>query len=387
MASGYRPRVPVPRDEPGGAAPGAILDRVTGTDQDPTATLDSAARDAAGSEVPATAPVSPAVPGGAATGAQPAIDPDAQPATEPATTPERRARRRSGRLRARRRRLGRALRLWATGPGGRFVVPTLAVLVLLAGVALGGRYLVPAVAPRALTQPSQAPTRSDTGSLPSQAPDDLSPGAGPQATDSADPDASPTANARPQDTLAAWASRMSPVVGVPTLALKAYGFAQLRAQQTLPGCHLTWTTLAGIGKIESDHGRAGGAFLLADGRALPPIIGPPLDGTNGNILVKDTDQGLLDGDPVYDRAVGPMQFIPDTWSKYRVDADDDGVSDPNDINDAALAAADYLCAGGRNLSDGPSWWSAVLSYNAVRAYAVDVFNAANDYGMKSRTVA
>jgi membrane-bound lytic murein transglycosylase B len=350
---------------------------VTGTDQDPTATLDAA-------------PVSPAVPvGEAPTDAEPIADPDTPIGDEPAATPERRTRRRSRRAHARdrRRRAGRAVRRWATGPGGRFVLPTLAILGLLAAAAVGGRYLVPAVAPAVVAQPSDAPTRSDVGTAPSQAPDDTGPSIDPQPTDSADPGASPSASARPQDTLAAWAARMSPVVGVPQIALQAYGFAQLRAQQTLPGCHLTWTTLAGIGKIESDHGREGGAFVLPDGRALPPIVGAPLDGTGGRALVKDTDHGLLDGDPVYDRAVGPMQFIPDTWGKYQVDADGDGVSDPNDINDASLAAADYLCAGGRNLSDGPSWWSAVLSYNAVRAYAVDVFNAANDYGTKSRTVA
>jgi Transglycosylase SLT domain len=368
---------------------------VTGTDQDPTATLDSAAPDPAAPDPAAPtdpagpldeAPVSPAVPAdAAATDAEPAADPDAPTGEEPAATPVRRARPKRRRTR-RRRRVGRTLRRWATGPGGRFVLPTLAVLVLLAGVAIGGRYLAPAVSPTPVAAvPSQAPAGSDANS-PSQAPDD-GPSIDPQPTDSADPNASPTANARPQDTLAAWAARMSPVVGVPPIALQAYGFAQLRAQQTLPGCHLTWTTLAGIGKIESDHGREGGAFLLPDGRALPPIIGAPLDGTGGRALVKDTDHGLLDGDPVYDRAVGPMQFIPDTWNKYQVDADGDGVSDPNDINDASLAAADYLCAGGRNLSDGPSWWSAVLSYNAVRAYAMDVFNAANDYGQKSRTVA
>ena len=267
------------------------------------------------------------------------------------------------------------------------MLPTLAVLLLLAGVTIGGRYLAPAVAPAPVAaEPSQAPAGSDASAAPSQAPDD-GPSIAPQPTDGADPNASPTPNARPQDTLAAWAARMSPVVGVSPIALQAYGFAQLRAQQTLPGCHLTWTTLAGIGKVESGHGREGGAFLLPDGRSLPPIIGAALDGTGGRALVKDTDHGVLDGDPVYDRAVGPMQFIPDTWNKYQVDADGDGVSDPNDINDASLAAADYLCAGGRNLSDGPSWWSAVLSYNAVRAYAMDVFNAANDYGLKSRTVA
>jgi membrane-bound lytic murein transglycosylase B len=79
-----------------------------------------------------------------------------------------------------------------------------------------------------------------------------------------------------------------------------------------------------------------------------------------------------------------MQFIPSTWNKYAADADGDGVADINNINDAALAAAHYLCAGNRNLSLPGDWWAAILSYNAVQAYAQDVFNAANDYGVRSR---
>jgi membrane-bound lytic murein transglycosylase B len=263
----------------------------------------------------------------------------------------------------------------------------LALVVLLTGTAAAGRYLVPATAPvPAAVAPSPAPSQIDVNTLPVPAPTAVDPTLGPTPSSSGEPSAAPSF-ARPQDTLAVWAGRMSPATGIPVIALQAYGYAQLRAQQTQPNCRLSWTTLAGIGEVESDHGRAQGAFLGPDGRALPPIIGAALDGTDGRALIRDTDHGLLDGDPVYDHAVGPMQFIPDTWSKYQVDADGDGTSDPNDINDAALAAADYLCAGNRDLSDAPSWWSAVLSYNAVRAYAMNVFNAANDYGTRSRTVA
>jgi membrane-bound lytic murein transglycosylase B len=263
-----------------------------------------------------------------------------------------------------------------------------AIACLLAGTASAGRYLVPAIAPAPLAaNPSAAPRQIDVNSLPSVAPTGADPALGPQPSGSDQPNGAPTGPTRPQDSLAAWATKLSPTVGVPVIALQAYGYAQLRTQEALPGCHLSWTTLAGIGKIESDHGRAGGAYLLPDGRALPPIIGAALDGTGNRALVKDTDHGLLDGDPIYDRAVGPMQFIPSTWKTWQVDADDDGVADPNDINDAAMAAADYLCSNGRDLADGASWWSAVLSYNAVQAYAMDVFKAANDYGVRSRTVA
>jgi membrane-bound lytic murein transglycosylase B len=124
--------------------------------------------------------------------------------------------------------------------------------------------------------------------------------------------------------------------------------------------------------------------LNTDGSVQPPIYGLPLDGKGGRQLIRDTDQGTIDGDSQFDRAVGPLQFIPSTWKQMQVDADNSGSSDPNDIDDAALAAGLYLCQGGRDLARADSWWDAILSYNAVRPYAQKVFDAANDYGQRSR---
>ena len=45
-----------------------------------------------------------------------------------------------------------------------------------------------------------------------------------------------------------------------------------------------------------------------------------------------------------------MQFIPSTWAVVGVDADGDGERNPQDIDDAALAAAVYLCSGNEDLS-------------------------------------
>jgi membrane-bound lytic murein transglycosylase B len=190
---------------------------------------------------------------------------------------------------------------------------------------------------------------------------------------------------RPADALAGWAAQVSAKAGISTTALQAYGYAELVVTQNIPSCQLSWTTLAAIGKIESGHGTAGGATLTSTGLAFPHIIGLPLDGQGGRQRITDTDDGQLDGDPVYDRAVGPMQFIPTTWNSSGVDADNDGVKDPHDIFDAALAAANYLCGDGRNLSVAGDWWRAIYSYNDVQQYAEDVFNAANDYGRRSRT--
>ncbi|MET8066419.1 lytic murein transglycosylase, partial [Micromonospora sp. NPDC005313] len=191
---------------------------------------------------------------------------------------------------------------------------------------------------------------------------------------------------RPADALAGWAQRVSAVTGVPVVALQAYAYAELALAQTNRGCQLSWTTLAAIGYVESRHGAANGATLQADGRALPEIKGQPLDGQGGRSRIPDTDQGLLDGDRVFDRALGPMQFIPTTWQEIGADADGDGVKNPHDIDDAALAAGLYLCKGGRNMTIPGDWWSAILSYNDVRRYAQAVFDKADEYGRLSRNV-
>jgi membrane-bound lytic murein transglycosylase B len=101
--------------------------------------------------------------------------------------------------------------------------------------------------------------------------------------------------------------------GIPRTALDAYENAAKRAGAQYPNCHLPWPLLAGIGRVESDHGRFAGAVLYSDGTSSHPILGIPLDGSR-SATITDTDRGALDGDKVYDRAVGPMQFIPSTWS-------------------------------------------------------------------------
>lgn len=184
--------------------------------------------------------------------------------------------------------------------------------------------------------------------------------------------------------LASWVTRIAAATGIPDRALQAYAQADLRLATEHPGCHLNWTTLAGIGSVESNHGRHAGASVAQNGRVTPPILGPPLDGSGGNKAIRDTDGGALDGDRVWDRAVGPMQFIPSTWARWGVRASGDGAApDPQNIDDATLAAARYLCAGGQDLTTGTGWWQAVLSYNNTTEYGQLVFGAAQRYSQAS----
>jgi membrane-bound lytic murein transglycosylase B len=285
-------------------------------------------------------------------------------------------------------RLARAVRAWSRGPNGQLTLPALLLLALVTATGVAGYVLIPVTA-RAPRPPAADVTVAVTAT--SGVPDLAQPApTAPALTFGPTRSPAPTppvtvARGRPGDVLAAWAQQTGAKVGVPPIAMQAYGYAELVLAQTTPACHLTWTTLAAIGYVESNHGSANGATLRADGQSVPPIIGDPLDGKGGRQLVLDTDRGQLDGDTTYDRAIGPMQFIPSTWRTYGVDADNDGVKNPQNINDAALAAANYLCSGGRNLSTAAGWWSAILSYNNVQPYAQKVFDTANRYGTASRT--
>lgn len=153
--------------------------------------------------------------------------------------------------------------------------------------------------------------------------------------------------------------------GIPATVLSAYQRAEQTIAEAKPGCNLPWQLLAAIGKVESGHARGG--QVDDDGTTLAPILGPVLNGV-GFANIPDTDNGEFDGDAEHDRAVGPMQFIPSTWKTWGKDGNGDGRSDPNNIFDAALAAAYYLCAGERDLSVEEDLHKAILGYNHSREY-------------------
>lgn len=146
-----------------------------------------------------------------------------------------------------------------------------------------------------------------------------------------EPSALEAAQARPQTE----GHRRLVAVGVPDLAARAYLNASVRAGEALPGCRVPAEVLAAVGAAESRHG----TITEFDERGTTRQVLRGFAATGD-----DTDEGRLDQDTEKDWAVGPMQFIPSTWTDAGRDGDGDGVSDPSNFFDAAMATAAYLCA-------------------------------------------
>ena len=168
----------------------------------------------------------------------------------------------------------------------------------------------------------------------------------------------------------AWVAQISRRTGISSTAITAYASATLRIAREQPSCHLGWTTLAGVGAIESGHGTTGGRQLLPSGLSDRQITGPLLNGAGGYAAISNGQGG-------WSSALGPMQFIQSSWDRWGSDANGDGVKDVNNIFDAALAAGRYLCADGRDLATAHGWTAAIYSYNHDVAYVQNVYNAAN----------
>ena len=162
---------------------------------------------------------------------------------------------------------------------------------------------------------------------------------------------------------------------IPSMALAAYRNAESMMATAYPGCGVSWNLLAGIGRIESMH--ANGGATDARGTAVRPIYGPALDGTlpGNEVIVQSRSADRV----VYARAMGPMQFLPGTWSRYASDGDGDGKADVQNLFDSSLAAARYLCSGGLNLRDQGDVVASILRYNNSMAYARNVLSWAASY--------
>ena len=162
---------------------------------------------------------------------------------------------------------------------------------------------------------------------------------------------------------------------IPAIALSAYRNAERMMASAAPGCGMSWNLLAGIGRIESLH--ANGGATDTRGTAVRPIYGPTLDGTllGNEVIVQSRSANRV----MYARAMGPMQFLPGTWSRYASDGDGDGRADVQNVFDSSLAAARYLCSGGLNLRDPGQVMTAILRYNNSVAYARNVLGWAAAY--------
>ncbi|GAB2771841.1 hypothetical protein GCM10027020_26210 [Nocardioides salsibiostraticola] len=167
--------------------------------------------------------------------------------------------------------------------------------------------------------------------------------------------------------------------GIPSAALAAYQRAETVINSADKKCNVSWQLIAGIGRVESNHGRFGGNTLNDEGVATPGIYGIALDGSRNTKVIRDTDAGQFDNDLKFDRAVGPMQFIPSTWSVVGVDADGDGMRNPQDIDDAALGTAVYLCSGNDNLATEAGQRAAIYRYNNSQSYVNLVLSIAEAY--------
>lgn len=163
---------------------------------------------------------------------------------------------------------------------------------------------------------------------------------------------------------------------IPPLALDAYRRAAVVLQIGQADCQLGWPLLAGLGKVISDHG---GDLLAPDGTSVRPILGPPLDGSDGRAKIVDTDNGTIDADGSWDRAAGPMQIMPVVWSRVGADNDGDGTASPQNIYDAALAAGRYLCDNDARLNGETEQAQAVFRYQHSRLFVVSVLGWARAY--------
>jgi len=179
-----------------------------------------------------------------------------------------------------------------------------------------------------------------------------------------------TTKGDPLKASSAWIARTSQSSGISPTAIAAYGDATLMLEHEQPSCHLGWSTLAGVGTIESANGTIGGRQLLTNGLSSSPISGPALNGAGGYAAIGNGNGG-------WSSALGPMQFIESTWARWGADGDGDGYSDINNIFDASLAAGRYLCADGRDLATAQGWTAAIYSYNHSTDYVQQVYAAAN----------
>lgn len=122
-----------------------------------------------------------------------------------------------------------------------------------------------------------------------------------------------------------------------------------------------------------DDSSSGDSSDAAEGEeAIPEFRG------NGFAVIHDSDNGRLDGNGRWDRAVGPMQFIPETWAYWEADGNSDGTIDPQNLYDAAATAGRFLCHLSKTRGSSP--YTFVLGYNGSDTYVRNVMAVADAFG-------
>jgi len=164
----------------------------------------------------------------------------------------------------------------------------------------------------------------------------------------------------------AWASKTSLWLDIPLRAMTGYAKATVSLTKEIPGCHLSWVTLAAVGKVTSDHGRVSGGHLGANG---------VMDKSLGTVEVRDFYNKVVSTA----NASGPMQLSPALWAKYKTSASG-AKPDPQNIDDAALTTGRALCADGHDLSQGQTWWDTVAELQSAPLFLHRTLATVNVYG-------
>jgi hypothetical protein len=142
--------------------------------------------------------------------------------------------------------------------------------------------------------------------------------------------------------------------GVSALALHEIPAPYLQLYEAAAARYgLDWAILAGIGKVECDHGQAPAPSCTQEG------------------VVNSAGAG------------GPMQFLASTWAVYGVSAAGDGPPDRWNPADAIYSAANYLRAAGAPAN----YEAAIYAYNHAHWYVVDVEAWAGRYRGSARGAA
>ncbi len=187
------------------------------------------------------------------------------------------------------------------------------------------------------------------------------------------------ASGRPADQLREWAQQRSAALEIPVIALEAYAYAARVAEVENPKCHIAWTTLAGIGQVESHHGTYRGARLAPNGDVSPPIRGVRLDGSGGTLRIVDTEEDVTDGRR-RDARHGADAVHPGDVAALRCRRSQRRPPSARTTSTTPRSRRPVICVGAERISRTPRGWiTALRAYNNSGVYARAVRDWATAY--------